>query len=335
MTMISYDESNRCLSVEHLTTVFPLEDKKELVAVEDVSFELYRGETLGIVGESGSGKSMLVKSVLKLLPRPGKTVAGKVILDGIDISNYKDNQMRKEVRGTKMSMIFQEPMTALNPSFNIEWQIGEVYKLHTKLSKAERREKSIEMLRLVRIPDPEKRIKDYPHQFSGGMRQRAIIAIALAAHPEILIADEPTTALDVTVQADIMDLLDDLKRKEKLSIILISHNLNMVTERSDRIAVFYAGNIMEMATTQDIVKNPLHPYTQGLMNSLPDIQNEGQKITAIPGELPDMANKPSGCPFRPRCTHATELCAQVKPELMEIEPGHFCRCHMYSKESGQ
>lgn len=333
--MVNYDKENQCLSVKNLRTVFPMDGGKKLVAVDNASFELYHGETLGVVGESGSGKSMMVKSILKLVPRPGITESGEVYLNGEDIMKYSDREMRKKVRGTKLSMIFQEPMTALNPSFTIEQQVGEVFQLHTKMNKKEREAATIELLKMVRIPDPEKRIKDYPHQFSGGMRQRAVIAVALACHPEILIADEPTTALDVTVQADIMDLLDDLKKREKLAIILISHNLNMVTERSDRIVVFYAGHVMEMATSQQLVKAPLHPYTQGLMNSLPDIQIEGQKITAIPGELPDLSNTPSGCPFHPRCSKATPLCSQVKPELVEVEPGHFCRCHLCGKQEVQ
>lgn len=327
--MLSAENKKVCLSVRNLRTTFPLPEKRKLVAVDDVSFELYSGETLGIVGESGSGKSMMIKSVLKLVPKPGEIEHGEVILDGKDISKYTDRQMRKEVRGTKISMIFQEPMTALNPSFSVEWQIGEVYKLHTNLNKQQRKEKILELLKKVRIPDPEKRMKDYPHQFSGGMRQRVLIALALACNPQVLFADEPTTALDVTVQADIMDLLEELKEKSGLSIILISHNLNLVTERSDRIVVFYSGSIMEMASSAELVKQPAHPYTIGLMNSLPDIQNENQKITAIPGELPDLANRPKGCVFQSRCNRVMDICKECRPELVEISAGHFCRCHLY------
>lgn len=326
--MEQYENKKICLSVRDLRTTFPLPEKRRLVAVDNVSFDLFSGETLGIVGESGSGKSMLIKSVLKLVPKPGEIEKGQVILNGQDISKYNDRQMRRDVRGTKISMIFQEPMTALNPSFSIEWQIGEVYKLHTNLTKSQRQEKIIELLKKVRIPDPEKRMKEYPHQFSGGMRQRVLIALALACNPNVLFADEPTTALDVTVQADIMDLLEDLKEKNNLSIILISHNLNLVTERSDRIIVFYSGSIMEMASSQDIVKQPMHPYTIGLLNSLPDIQAEGQKITAIPGELPDLANRPKGCVFQSRCSRVMDICREQRPDLKEVAPGHLCRCHL-------
>jgi ABC-type dipeptide/oligopeptide/nickel transport system ATPase component len=252
------------MSVRNLTTSFPLADGNKLTAVDHVSFDLYQGETLGIVGESGSGKSAMIKSILKLIPKPGRIESGHVYLAGQDILSFTDKQMRKLVRGVEISMIFQEPMTALNPSFTVESQIGEVYKIHTNLNAKERKEKIIELLKKVRIPEPERRMKEYPHQFSGGMRQRVLIALALACNPKVLFADEPTTALDVTVQADIMDLLEMMKSLSGLSIILISHNLNLVTERSDRIIVFYAGSIMEMASSADIAQEPLHPYTAGL-----------------------------------------------------------------------
>lgn len=330
--MKNNDLKSACLSVRDLTTSFLLEGKKRLVAVDHVSFDLYSGESLGIVGESGSGKSMMIKSILKLVPKPGKIEEGQILLNGQDLMTYSDKQMRKYVRGTQISMIFQEPMTALNPSYTIGAQIEEVYKLHTGLSKQERHQKIINLLEKVRIPDPEKRMKDYPHQFSGGMRQRVLIALALACNPAVLFADEPTTALDVTVQADIMDLLQDMKQSDGLSIILISHNLNLVTERSDRVIVFYSGSIMEMGASSDIAREPLHPYTIGLMNSLPDIQKKGWKLTAIPGDLPDLANRPCGCVFYPRCSRAMDVCRTCRPDLKEIKPGHVCRCHLYNEE---
>ncbi|HHW31706.1 MAG TPA: ABC transporter ATP-binding protein [Clostridiaceae bacterium] len=320
---------NICLKVRDLKTSFFLNSGRKVQAVKDVSFDLYEGETLGIVGESGSGKSVMVKSILKLITPPGKIEYGSVIFNGRDLIKTPEKDMLN-VRGREISMIFQEPLSALNPSFTIGWQIGEAFRLHGKYSKKEIYNMTLEALQKVSIPDPEKRINEYPHQFSGGMRQRVLIAIALACNPKILIADEPTTALDVTVQADIMDLLDELREKSNISIILISHNLNMVTERSDRIIVVYAGSIQEIATSEEIVQNPLHPYTVGLMNSLPNIAEEGQKLTAIPGELPDLTIEIKGCSFAPRCAFATERCSTEAPELYEISPGHFCRCHLFS-----
>ena len=333
--MAAYSDNKEAFfSVRNLTTIFPLGEGKKLIAVDNVSFDLYRGEMLGIVGESGSGKSLTLKSILKLVPKPGIIEGGQIFLDGCDISGYSNSEMRHKVRGEQISMIFQEPMTALNPTFSVENQINEVYKLHPSLgfkTKEQRYNRTIDILRKVKISDPSKRMKEYPHQFSGGMRQRVLISIALACNPKILFADEPTTALDVTVQADIMDLLGDMKREENLSIILVSHNLNLVTERSDRIIVFYAGNIMEMSTSTELVNSPLHPYTSGLMASLPDIENENKRIVAIPGELPDLSRKINGCAFHLRCHDAMSICEKVKPDLREVKPGHFCRCHLYDK----
>lgn len=322
---------NVYMRVEHLTTSFKLPRGKKLIAVDDVSFHVNHQEILGIVGESGSGKSVMAKSLLQLVPAPGSIDGGEVIIDGNNILAYSDKEMRNKVRGTEISMIFQEPMSALNPSFSVQWQIEEVFKLHTKMTKAERYEKTLELLRRVNIPDPEKRMKEYPHQFSGGMQQRVMIAIALASNPKLLIADEPTTALDVTVQADIMDFLEEMRANNGPSIMLISHNLNLVTERSDRIMVMYASNIMEVAESRELVKNPLHPYTIGLMNSVPDIEAEGQKITAIPGELPDLSAERKGCMFCARCDRAMSVCREVAPTMREVTPGHFCRCHLYGE----
>ena len=328
--MIEKGANNRVyMSVRNLKTTFQVAGGKKLTAVNDISFDLMSGEILGIVGESGSGKTVMVKSILKLVSAPGKIEAGQVIIDHENILSYTDRQMRTRVRGTKISMIFQEPMTALNPSFSVQWQISEVYRLHTSYTNKERRQNTLRLLEKVNIPDPEKRMKEYPHQFSGGMQQRVLIAIALACNPRVLIADEPTTALDVTVQADIMDLLEEMREKTQLSIILISHNLNLVTERSDRIIVIYAGMMMEIATSAELTENPLHPYTVGLMNSLPNMREDNQKITAISGELPDLSDETKGCVFWPRCPKAMSRCREDVPELREITEGHFCRCHLY------
>jgi len=319
-----------CLEVKNLTTSFFMKSGKKVHAVKNTSLTIGQGEMLGVVGESGSGKSVMVKSILRLITEPGRIENGEVLFEGRDLLKLTQKEMQA-IRGDKMSMIFQEPMTALNPSFSIAWQIGEVYKLHENYTKEEIYAKTLEALKLVKIPDPERIMKQYPHQLSGGMRQRVLIAMALACKPKILFADEPTTALDVTVQADILDLLDSLRESENLSIVLISHNLNMVTERCDRVVVIYAGEIQEIASSEDIVSNPMHPYTVGLMNSLPDITKEGQVLTAIPGELPDLTELPAGCSFYPRCAHATPYCQEQKPELTEFSPGRFCRCHRVVK----
>ena len=317
------------LSVKNLTVAFELGGGRRLTAVHDISFDVGRGEIVGVVGESGSGKSMLAKAILQLVPPPGRITQGSIRIRGTDLLRYSDEEMRLRVRGTEVSMIFQEPLSALNPSFSIRWQIEEVYKLHTRDDRKTRRAKAIDLLRRVSIPDPERRIEEYPHQFSGGMQQRVLIAIALAANPKLLIADEPTTALAVTVQADLMDLLEDMRRATGLAILLISHNLNLITERSDRIMVLYASELMEMGPSGRIAEHPLHPYTIGLMNSVPDIDVENQKITAIPGEMADLSQRSTGCVFRPRCPMAMEVCARVAPELREVEPNHFCRCHLF------
>jgi oligopeptide/dipeptide ABC transporter ATP-binding protein len=317
-----------CLQVRNLKTSFFLNSGRKVQAVRNVDFDLYKGETLGVVGESGSGKTVMAKSILRLITPPGKIESGTAVLGETELMRLSEQEMRM-IRGRDISMIFQEPLSALNPSFSIEWQIGEVYRLHNKFTKPEIYDMTVDVLRKVNIPEPERRMTEYPHQFSGGMRQRILIAIALACNPKILIADEPTTALDVTVQADIMDLLDDLRSSSNISIILISHNLNLVTERSDRIIVIYVGSIQEIATSEEIVDNPLHPYTLGLMNSLPNIAEEGQQLTAIPGELPDLTAELSGCTFSPRCEHAMDRCRVEPPELHEVRPGHFCRCHRF------
>lgn len=325
-------EKGPYISVRDVSITFDLQGGRKLTAVNDVSFDIYPGEILGVVGESGSGKSMLARSILQLIPPPGRIRNGSILLDGEDILTFSDKQMRERIRGTKISMIFQEPMSALNPSFSVAWQIEEVYRLHTDYAQATRRQNAIELLQKVRIPDAEQRMKEYPHQFSGGMQQRVLIAIALACSPKLLIADEPTTALDVTVQADIMDLLEEMREDSGLAILLISHNLNLVAERSDRIMVMYASRLMEMGPSARIAERPLHPYTIGLMESVPNINAEGQTIAAIPGDMPDLSVANPGCEFQPRCKMAMEICARKAPDWIEVEPGHFCRCHLFGSE---
>jgi oligopeptide/dipeptide ABC transporter ATP-binding protein len=321
-------KNNICLEIRNLKTYFFM-GRRIIKAVNGVDFNVRKGEMLGIVGESGSGKSVTAKSIMKLISNPGKIISGQILFEGKDLMEASEQEMRN-IRGKKMSMIFQEPLSALNPSFSIGWQISEVYRLHNDMTKKQIYDKTIEMLNKVKIPDPEKRFREYPHQFSGGMRQRALIAIALACNPEILFADEPTTALDVTVQANIMDLLEELRSIMKVSIVLISHNLNLVAERCSRVIVMYGGKIQEMANVDTIISNPLHPYTIGLMNSIPDIDDPHQKLVAIPGEVFDMLSDIKGCSFLKRCRFATPKCKEKEPELIEVGESHYCRCHMHN-----
>ncbi len=319
------------LSVQNLTIQFRTDDGLGK-AVDGVSFDLYPNETLGIVGESGCGKTVTALSILRLIQSPpGEISSGKILFDGTDILTLNENELRA-IRGNRIAMVFQEPMTALNPVFTIGDQIGEVFRIHQKSSKAEARAKSIEMLRQVGIPDPEKRVDEYPHQLSGGMRQRAMIAMALGCKPVILIADEPTTALDVTIQAQILDLMDELKRKFDASIILITHDLGVVANYAQRIAVMYAGKIVESCTVSQIFSNPKHPYTVGLMESIPAIQDEGDKpvrLREIKGIVPPLHDMPPGCPFHPRCHRRFEPCDKETPQLLEVGAGHLCACHLH------
>lgn len=321
------------LEVKDLHTQFDM-GRRTVKAVRGVSFSLHRGEMIGIVGESGSGKSVTIRSILGLIRKPGRVTQGKVLLEGREIQNLPDKELQK-IRGTKFSMIFQEPLTALNPSFSIGWQIGEVYKLHRRdMSKADRTKHVLEILNKVKIPDAENRCKAYSHQFSGGMRQRGLISIALACKPDILFADEPTTALDVTVQADIMDLIEELRQEMHLSVVFISHNINLVTQRCDRVIVMYAGRIVEEAPAEQIVDRPMHPYTSGLMASIPDIDHPEKPIESIPGDIANLSDDDAGCPFHPRCKYSCERCRASAPPMREVEPGHFCACHLIDAEGG-
>lgn len=294
-------------------------------AARGVSFSLAPKETLAIVGESGSGKTMTVKGIMQLLPQNGSISKGNVTLEGKCISELTNKQMNK-IRGSEISMIFQDPMTSLNPTMTVGNQIIEVLKEHKKLNKKDMKERAIELLELVGIANPDKRINQYPHQLSGGMRQRVVIAIALACTPKILIADEPTTALDVTIQAQILDLMKSLQAKINTSIIIITHNLGVVANIADRVAVMYGGKIVETGCIDEIFYNSGHPYTQGLMDSIPKLhENEGE-LTTIPGTPPDLINPPKGCPFAPRCKYSMEVCLCAMPEYSAVTASHLVAC---------
>lgn len=307
-----------------------LKGKVPAKAVDDVSFDIYEGEVLGIVGESGSGKSVTAYSITRLIPDPpGKIVSGEVNYRGQDLLklSYQDMQ---DIRGKDISMIFQEPMTSLNPVMKIGNQLAEVILNHEKITKEQAFAKGVEMLKLVGIPSPEKRMKDYPHQFSGGMRQRVMIAMALACNPALLIADEPTTALDVTIQAQILELMLKLKdQRKEAAILLITHNLGVVAETCHRVIVMYGGKIQEVASVDNLFGRPLHPYTSGLLESLPDPEEPKDTLQAIPGMIPHILELPKGCKFCTRCSKAYDKCIEAEPELREIEPEHFVRCHLF------
>ncbi len=309
------------LQVRNLQTSFKT-DRGMVTAVDGVSFDLFSGETLGVVGESGCGKTVTNKSIIRLLPehvtRYGDN--SRIMFKDRNLLSLSESQMRG-VRGNEIGMIFQEPMTALNPVFTIGWQIDEALKYHTKLNRAERRQKSIEMLRLVEMPNPEKRIDEYPHQLSGGMRQRVVIAIALSCNPEVLIADEPTTALDVTIQSQILRLMDKLKEETGTAIILITHDLGVVAQACDRVIVMYAGQIVEIAPVRALFHNPRHPYTRALLDSMPKpgVTEHQQRLPAIEGTVPSLFNLPHGCRFYDRCQRAKPDCQDRLPELVSLD----------------
>jgi peptide/nickel transport system ATP-binding protein len=301
-------------------------------AVDGVDLSIYPGEVLGLVGESGSGKSVTALSIVRLIPNPpGDIVAGEIFFKGRDLLKLDYNAIR-DIRGSDISMIFQEPLTSLNPVFKIGMQLMEVYLQHQNISRKEAFDKSVEMLRLVGIEDAPERMKQYPHQFSGGQRQRIMIAMALALNPALLIADEPTTALDVTIQAQILDLMLEMKSRHlrESAILLITHNLAVVAETCDRVAVMYGGKIQELAPVKELFTNPLHPYTRGLLGSLPRVDgNKAERLTTIPGSVPDILDLPVGCKFTTRCPDRFEPCPDIEPALVERSPGHFVRCHLY------
>jgi oligopeptide transport system ATP-binding protein len=322
--------SEPLIELRHLSLEFHSR-KKIAKAVNNISLEVYRAETLAILGESGSGKSATALAIMGLLPKPGGVISdGEILFEGKDLVKLSEAERRK-LYGEKLSIIFQDPLSALNPVLTVGYQIGEALRKRKNLSKKETEKRVIELMNLVRIPDAENRYKQYPYQFSGGMQQRVMIALALAMNPKLLIADEPTTALDVTVQAQIMRLLKDIQERNQMGLILISHDLGVVAENADRVAVMYAGHIVEIGEVKTVFKNPAHPYTAGLMASIPSATHNGDRLQSIEGLPPNLADLPSGCAFYPRCSMATDLCRKKEPLLEEILPGRKSACH-FAKE---
>lgn len=318
------------LQVRNLRTSFQT-DEGEVKAVDGVSFTLPKGKTLGIVGESGSGKSITALSILQLLASNGRIKDGEIIFKGENLVGYTQEQMRS-IRGNAISMIFQEPMTSLNPVFTVGQQISEALIKHQKMTKKQAMERSVDLLKLVGIPSPEARVKNYPYELSGGMRQRVMIAMALSCDPEMLIADEPTTALDVTIQAQILDLIKELQHRLGMSVMFITHDLGVVAETCDFVAVMYAGQVVEYADIYTLFANPKHPYTIGLLNSLPRHDMEQEKLEPIKGNVPSIRDMPKGCRFAPRCPAATDLCRERLPELVKDAEGNDVRCWIYTDE---
>ena len=326
-------EGQHLLEVDDLKMYFHTEDGV-VHAVDGVSYTLDRGETLGVVGESGSGKSVTAMTIMGLISMPpGKIHGGRVLYRGESLLDMSEDEMR-HIRGNDIAMVFQDPMTSLNPVYKIGKQVGEGLRLHRGYSKAEALKRATELLDLVGIPEPEKRVNEYPHQFSGGMRQRVMIAMALACDPDILIADEPTTALDVTIQAQIIELMKEMQEKNGNAIIMITHDLGVVADVADKIMVMYAGAPVEMGTADEIFYEPHHPYTWGLMNSIPKTETgEKRPLTPIDGNPPSLVNVPDGCSFAPRCPYATSKCRAEKPGRVEVSAGHFARCHFAGDEA--
>ncbi|MHA1115951.1 MAG: ABC transporter ATP-binding protein [Candidatus Heimdallarchaeum aukensis] len=320
------------LEVKGLKTYFFTEEGV-VKAIESINFVVYKSETLGLVGESGSGKSVTALSILGIVPDPpGKVLEGEVIFHGQDLRKLSPAEMRK-IRGNQIAQVFQDPMTSLNPVFTVGDQIGEAIILHQQVSRKEAREKAIKIMSLVGIPSADERVDNYPFEFSGGMRQRVMIAMALSCNPELLIADEPTTALDVTIQAQILELLKATSEEFDMSIILITHDMGVIAEMCDRVAVMYAGYIAEVSDIMTIFKSPLHPYTKGLLGAIPRPDAKREDLTIIRGSIPNLINPPSGCRFHPRCDYWIKGLCEVKvPEFIEIEPGHELMCHLYTEE---
>jgi len=320
------------LEVKDLKTYF-MAGRQEIKAVDGVSFNLDRNETLAIVGESGSGKSVTVLSIMRLIKPPGKIVSGEIIFDNNSLLHLIEKQMTM-IRGNKISMIYQEPMTSLNPVIPVGEQVREAVAIHKVISRKESKERAIELMNLVSIPEARLRYNELPAKFSGGMRQRIMIAMAIACNPDILIADEPTTALDVTIQAEIMKLLRSMKNKLRMSMLLITHDLGIVAENADRVLVMYCGMIMEEAPVGSLFRNSMHPYTVGLIQCIPSINNKVVKLNAIPGYVPHPSQFPKGCRFSSRCSKAMDICSRELPEIIEIEEGHKVRCWLYAKGGG-
>jgi oligopeptide/dipeptide ABC transporter ATP-binding protein len=321
------------LEVRNLKTHFFTEDGV-VKAVDGVDFKVFPGEVLGLVGESGCGKSVTSLSIMRLIGQPGKVVEGEIIYDGQNLLKMSEEEMT-HIRGNRISMIFQQPQSALNPVFKAGDQIAEVLKIHQDMEKKAALQKAVELLKMVGIPEPERRADCYPHELSGGMAQRVMIAMALACVPELLIADEPTTALDVTIQAQILDLMLGLRSKVGASVILITHDLGVISELAERVAVMYAGRIVEQADVRTMFASPLHPYTIGLMGSIPVLGRIKERLEVIPGSVPNLVNLPAGCRFAPRCRsrieHQLKICTEREPDLLEVAPGHTVRCWLFQE----
>ncbi len=320
------------LSVEDLTVRFRLR-RGTLTAVDGVSFAIGRGQTFGLVGESGSGKTVTAKAIMRLIASPpGEVASGRILLDGQNIYDLNEAELRA-VRGREMAMVFQEPMSALNPVFTVGAQIGDVLRIKLGLNRAAARDRTIELLQLVGIPSASSRLDSYVHEFSGGMRQRVMLAMALSCDPKMLIADEPTTALDVTIQATILELITSMIERFGMSLLFITHNLGVVAHACDSIGVMYASNLVETGSKRDIFANPQHPYTVGLLASIPRLDRQERYLTPIPGSVCDMMNPPGGCHFHPRCAHAMAVCRTVAPRLKQVAPGHFAACHLHDRQA--
>jgi dipeptide transport system ATP-binding protein len=322
--------AEQVLALDDLTVRFHLR-RGQLTAVDGVSFAVHRGETFGLVGESGSGKSVTARAIMRLIPDPpGEIPRGRIVFEGRDVMELGDAEMRA-LRGRRIAMVFQEPMSALNPVFTVCAQISDALRTNLGLSKKEARERVVELLALVGIPSPQKRLDSYVHEFSGGMRQRVMLAMALSCDPVFLIADEPTTALDVTIQATILELITSMIDRFGMSLIFITHNLGVVAHACDRIGVMYASHLVELGTKHEIFRNPQHPYTVGLLNSIPRLDTHAKYLTPIPGTVCNMMEPPTGCKFHPRCTHAMDVCKHEIPVLREIAPGHHAACHLHGR----
>lgn len=321
---------DKLLEVTDLTTTFKLQSGSVVSPVDHASFFVRKGEVVGIVGESGCGKSMTATSIIRLIPPPGKITDGRVLFQGKDVVQMRSQEL-SALRGAHISTIFQDPLTFLNPVYTIGRQIGETVRLHLGVSKEEARKRTLEVLDMVKIPAPERVAKSYPFELSGGMRQRVLIAIAMCCNPELIIADEPTTALDVTVQAQILSLLTGLVREKNISMILITHDMGIVADVCDRLYVMYAGQIVESGTLDDIFYRPAHPYTKALLNSVLTIKERREVIASIPGVVPDIEHFPKDCRFGPRCQERCERCAGTEPGLEEVSPGHFAKCALYRR----
>jgi oligopeptide/dipeptide ABC transporter ATP-binding protein len=333
---VSDKNNTPLLEVRDLKTYFYTDDGI-VKAVDGVSFHVFPGEVLGLVGESGCGKSVTSFSILRLVGNPGKIIHGEIFFEGRDLLKVTDDEM-VDIRGNRISMIFQQPQSSLNPVFQVGDQVAEVFQIHEKMAKDLSWDEAVELFKLVGIPDPVKKAKAYPHEMSGGQAQRVMIAMALALKPQLLIADEPTTALDVTIQAQILDLMRGLREKMGTSVILITHDLGVISDMADRVAVMYAGQIVEEAKVVPLFEKPLHPYTQGLIGSIPILGKVTERLDVIPGSVPNLINLPPGCRFAPRCRlrekHDLQICTQAEPELKELAPGHSVRCWLYTSQDG-